>query len=139
MSLALASILAPAATTETEMPAQDSILDLIGTAEGRSRAGDITGACGIYRDWLGKHPDHAFRYVAHFNLSSFESQSGDDAAAIENLKLAIAANPDFVPAYINLAGLLDRAGMRENAIELWKIAAAKPVTVSGASAAHAAT
>ncbi|MGD0193218.1 MAG: hypothetical protein ABSD74_20980, partial [Rhizomicrobium sp.] len=128
------------ATIKNSTPVtQFSVAELIDASEKSARSGDLAAARGLYRDWIAGNPEHAHRHVALFNLSSLDTQAGEISSAIELLKQAIAANQDFVPAYINLAGLVDRLGARDRAIELWKTAAAKQVTITGASAAHAGT
>ena len=116
---------------------QQSVAELIDAAEKHSRIGDLAGAQQIYRNWIEANPEHAHRHIALFNLSSLDSQTGNISSAMESLTQAIAADQDFVPAYVNLAGLIDRAGARDKAIELWTAAAAKPATITGVSVAHA--
>src|SRR5262249_37365352 len=61
--------------------------------------------------------------------SALDTKAGDNAAAIAALQRTIAENADFVPAYINLGGLLERAGAPERALELWQSVLNKPQPV----------
>src|SRR5580698_4192113 len=96
---------APEVTPAPNATSQQSVAELIEAAEKKSRIGDLAAAQHIYRSWIEANPEHAHRHVALFNLSSLDTQTGDISSAIELLKQAIAAGPDFVPAYVNLAGL----------------------------------
>jgi predicted O-linked N-acetylglucosamine transferase (SPINDLY family) len=47
------------------------------------------------------------------------SNVGDAMAAKDELVGAITADPEFLPAYVNLGGVLDRLGARAPAVEQW--------------------
>ncbi len=75
----------------------------------------------------------------HFNCSALDTQAGDSEGAAEELKKAIALNADFIPAYINLGGILERSGAPEQALETWKTAANRPRPVTGNATVYAVT
>jgi predicted O-linked N-acetylglucosamine transferase (SPINDLY family) len=116
-----------------------SLGELLDAATGLATAGDIRAAQQLYRLWIGFNREHPQLYVAHFNVSSLDSQLGDEAAAGEALKAAIAVNPDFMPAYINLGGVLERAGDLQGAMEVWRTGAARPAPINGQSVTYAVT
>jgi predicted O-linked N-acetylglucosamine transferase (SPINDLY family) len=71
--------------------------------------------------------------VAQFNCAVLESDAGEYAVAADLLKQAIASSPDFLPAYINLGGVLERGGAADQAIETWKAMLGRVPGVSGQS------
>ena len=46
--------------------------------------------------------------MAQFNCAVLEADVGELAVAADLLKTAIEANPDLLPAYINLGNVLER-------------------------------
>jgi len=115
------------------------ITELIDAASGLCTAGETTLARQLYKVWINFNREHPQLYVVHFNCSALDSQAGDQAAAIEALKNAIALNPDFMPAYINLGGLLERSGAADRAVELWKSAVQRPVPVTSLAVGYVTT
>ena len=106
--------------------------DLINTANKLAEAGRSDLARQLYKIWIACNRDDPQTYVAYFNCGCLESQA-DDPAAIASLESAIAVNPDFMPAYINLGGLLERAGKADKAVELWSVGLGRLATVTGPS------
>lgn len=115
------------------------ITELIDVAAGLAAGGQAPLARQLYQTWINANPGHPQLYVAYFNCSALESQAGDGAAASESLKRALALNADFLPAYINLGGLIERSGAPDKAVELWQGAAARPLLVSGTTVAYVNT
>ncbi len=113
--------------------------ELIGLAVGLAEAGQVESARQLYRIWLGFNRDSPQAYVAHFNCASLETQAGNLPAAIENLRSAIALNPDFMPAYINLGGSLERSGALDEGMDVWRSAASRPVAITGGAVTHTVT
>src|ERR1044071_5434179 len=91
---------------------------LIDAAGALTASGQPALARQLYQAWIAKNPDHPQLFVALFNCSGLDGQAGDPAAALESLKKSIALNADFIPAYINLGGFLERSGAPDRAIEL---------------------
>jgi predicted O-linked N-acetylglucosamine transferase (SPINDLY family) len=73
-----------------------------------------------YKVWIGFNPDHPHRYAIDYNRASLLTATGDVGEAEAALRAAIAAKPDFMPAYVNLGGLLERKGDPDAAINLWR-------------------
>ena len=110
--------------------------ELIDATNGLSEVGE---ARQLYKVWINFNREHPQLYVAYFNCSALDSQLGDPAAAIESLNSAIALNPDFLPAYINLGGLLERSGAADRAVELWRSAIRRPLPVTGNAVGYITT
>lgn len=105
--------------------------DLIEAAQALTAAGQPQLSRQLYRLWLRLHPQDPQAHVAQFNCAVLESEAGDLAQAADLLKAAIAANPDFLPAYINLGGVLERGGAAEHGIETWKAMLGRLPQVTG--------
>jgi predicted O-linked N-acetylglucosamine transferase (SPINDLY family) len=116
-----------------------SIAEVIDTATTFLASSELEPARQLYKTWINHNRKHPLLFVAHFNCSALDSQSGDSAAAMASLKQAIALNADFMPAYINLGGMLERAGAPEQALELWRTAINRPVPVTGNMVSYTAT
>jgi predicted O-linked N-acetylglucosamine transferase (SPINDLY family) len=113
--------------------------ELITAATALSEGGQVTLAQQLYRVWLNFNGDHPQRFVVLFNCAVLSSEVGDLAAAREELTAAIAAHPDFVPAYINLGGVLERLGSPAAAMEQWNAVLARLVPISGSAVQHKLT
>lgn len=108
-----------------------SLPDLIGAAGDQAERGQPRLAQQLYRIWIGLNRDHPQVYVAQFNAAVVASNLGDIGEAVDLLKAALAANAEFLPAYINLGGLLERGGAMNDAVELWKAAITKLAPITG--------
>ncbi|MGE0799978.1 MAG: acetylglucosamine transferase [Lautropia sp.] len=98
-------------------------LDLVGlmrVAEARKGAGDLAGAIALYRGWIAAQPAHPLVHVALFNLGVGLGTVPDSAAAEAVYRDAIAHQPAFVEARINLGTQIEAQGRRGEAIALWR-------------------
>ncbi len=116
-----------------------SITDLIDAANRLSELGELTLARQLYKVWINFNREHTQLYVAHFNCAALDSEAGDQTAAIEALNSAIARNPDFMPAYINLGGQWERSGAADRAVEVWMSAVHRPVPITGSAVGYVTT
>lgn len=116
-----------------------SISELIDAATACVASRQVEPARQLYRTWISRNREHPLLFVAHFNCSTLDTQIGDAAAAIDSLEQAIALNADFMPAYINLGGMLERAGAPDKALELWRTAVNRPVPINGNMVNYART
>ena len=116
-----------------------AIGELIDAAASLSELGEATLARQLYKVWINFNREHPQLYVVNFNCSALDSQAGDQAAAIESLNNAIAQNPDFMPAYINLGGILERSGSADRAVELWRSAVRRPLLMTGSAVGYVST
>jgi predicted O-linked N-acetylglucosamine transferase (SPINDLY family) len=85
----------------------------------------------LYTVWIKLNPSDPSRHVALFNCAVLHSDAGELTQAADFLKAAIAVAPDFLPAYINLGGVLERGGAAEQGIEAWKALIGRAPAVSG--------
>jgi predicted O-linked N-acetylglucosamine transferase (SPINDLY family) len=115
---------------------QVELVELLAAAAQLGAAGQAAQARQLYHAWLSANPAHPQRFVALFNCSVLSSQAGDLAAARAELAEAIAINPEFVPAYINLGGVLERLGAPVAAMEHWNAVLARLAPVTGQNVQH---
>jgi predicted O-linked N-acetylglucosamine transferase (SPINDLY family) len=108
-----------------------SLPELIGAAAEQNERSQPRLAQQLYRIWIGLNREHPQLYIAQFNAAVVCTNLGDVPEAVELLKAAILANGDFLPAYINLGGLLERGGAANDAIELWKTAITRLQPITG--------
>ena len=116
-----------------------NVAEVIGWAQGLVEAGRKAEAVQVYKVWLGFNRDHPQAYVALFNCSGLQSDLGDLFAAIGSLNRAIEQNPDFHPAHINLGGLLERAGLADQALDQWKEVITRTPAITGTLIEHKLT
>jgi len=87
----------------------------------------------VYRIWAKFNADHPAIQAIHFNRAVLHSDRGELDAAELALREAIALNPDFAPAYVNLGAVLERKGAIGEAVSAWKVGAERLATVTGES------
>jgi len=95
------------------------LTDLMQVCQTLSGGGRPDLANQLYKVWIGFNLDHPSRYAIEFNRSVLLTAAGDLAEAETALRVAIADKPSFMPAYVNLGGVLERKGDPEAAIALW--------------------
>lgn len=122
-------------TTDGQMP----LGDLINATAALSGAGAPELAIQLYKVWAGFNAEHPQMFVALFNRSALESQIGDAAGAEVSLRAAIAQNADFIPAYINLGGQLERAGKVDEGLEVWRTALNRLAPINGPAVGYKIT
>lgn len=113
--------------------------DVITLATELSTQGQPAIADQAYKIWIKFNAEHPQLCVALFNRSVLQASLGDSAGAAASLERAIAINPDFMPAYVNLGGLQERAGLNELAIATWETGANRPIILNGVGAGYAFT
>ncbi len=112
---------------------------LVAEAQRLTAAGERAAAGRLYAGWIAANPADPQLYIARFNHACLQSEMGEAEAARESLRACLALNPDFLPASINLGGLLERAGQVPQAIEQWQGVAQRVVAVTGAAIAYKLT
>jgi predicted O-linked N-acetylglucosamine transferase (SPINDLY family) len=113
--------------------------ELIDTASKFSAAGLKPFARQLYKVWIKFNREDPLVFVALFNCAELDEKTGDRSAAIDSLLAAIKVKPDFQPAYINLGGLLERAGAPNYAIDQWNKVANQSVQITGEAVDFAIT
>ena len=116
-----------------------TLANLVTEAQRLTAAGEGAAASGLYAGWIAANPANPQLYIAHFNHACLQGDLGDASGARESLQACLALNPDFLPASINLGGLLERAGQVPLAIEQWQGVAQRVVAVTGAAIAYKLT
>lgn len=104
---------------------------LITMASDLTQSGHQALAQQIYKIWCQFNVGHPQLYVAHFNRAALHLEAGDLAGAREALDEAIALNPEFLPAYINLGGVLERSGDPDGALEKWRSVVTRLSQITG--------
>lgn len=104
-----------------------------------ARLGDRAAAAALYGSWIARHPAEPQLYIAHFNHACLLSDMGEGGAAMAALNAALALNPDFLPARINLGSLMERAGAPDQALGQWQDVAQRLVAVTGAAITYKVT
>lgn len=127
------------ATPQQDTIGNLSIEQLIDAASRYTALRQIEPARQLYRSWISHHPADPLLFVAHFNCSALDTQIGDTDAAMASLRQAIALNADFMPAYINLGGMLERAGAPTEALELWRSVVNRPAPINGNAISYVTT
>ncbi len=95
-----------------------SLTDVIETAAGLGERADL--AEQLYSVWIAVNREHPQAFVAHFNCASLQTAAGNLDAAATALLAALRLKPDFHPAHINLAGVLERQGLADAAVVQWR-------------------
>jgi predicted O-linked N-acetylglucosamine transferase (SPINDLY family)/SAM-dependent methyltransferase len=103
-----------------------SIGDLFGAAAVLQESGQLPAAIALYRAWID-HTPSPLAYAACFNLAVVLSNAGDDPGAELVLRRAIAQNPHFVEARLNLGTLLERTGRPQDALNMWQSILSDPI------------
>lgn len=113
--------------------------ELVDVASKLTGNGKPQEARQLYQVWLTHNAKHPLSYVVLFNRSALDSQAGDTTAAMEALQSALVINPDFLPAYINLGGFLERSGAPDKAVELWRAGVGRSQAVTGSGVSYVVT
>jgi predicted O-linked N-acetylglucosamine transferase (SPINDLY family) len=116
-----------------------SLTEMIAGAQQLSRAGQTDYARQLYQVWINFNRDNPLLFVANFNYSTLLAQIGDDDGADAALRDALAQNPDFSPAHINLGSALERRGRAKEAVEQWKAGLDRLSSVTGDAIDYKAT
>lgn len=116
-----------------------SVPDLIRTTETLKQSGQAHSVETLYATWIQHNQNHPLLYAVLFNYSVTLTDAGQLNPARECLERAIALNPDFMPAYINLGRVYERLGNSGLAIVQWSAALARMAAIDGAAVTHKTT
>ncbi len=109
------------------------LADVIGAVNALSAQGQPSLAGQLYTIWIAFNPENPLLAAAHFNNSVLQSAAGDNQGSRISLENALALDPDFYPAYINLGGLLERTGAIDQGVAQWQTMVSRLSSVSGTS------
>lgn len=116
-----------------------SVTDLIRTADTMKNNGAKGAVESLYSTWIQHNPEHPLLYAILFNYSVALTESNQLDEAQKCLERAIAQNPEFMPAYINLGRIFERKGSIGLAIVQWSVALSKMAAVNGTAITHKTT
>ncbi|MDB5455970.1 MAG: N-acetylglucosamine transferase [Caulobacter sp.] len=116
-----------------------SLGDVITAAGELAQTGQTGLATQLYTVWIQFNPGHPQLFVAYFNISGLHTALGDLPTATAALERVIALNPDFLPAQINLGGLVERAGDPVRALAQWTAVLDRMASVTGEAISHKLT
>lgn len=105
--------------------------ELIAAAQSAANAGQAEQARQLYQVWIAMNAENPLVFIAHFNCSTLQTQLGDAVGAEASLRAALARNPDFAPAHVNLGSAVERRGAAAEAVEQWKAGLERLSAVSG--------
>ncbi|MBL8349009.1 MAG: tetratricopeptide repeat protein [Burkholderiaceae bacterium] len=109
-----------AAMPETLLrPSTLSLAELVTEAQRLQQAGQAAAAVALYRDFIADGPP-AMRHVACFNLGTTLGALNRSAEAEAAYRQAVALQPDFPHARLNLGHQLERSGAHDAAMEQWR-------------------
>jgi predicted O-linked N-acetylglucosamine transferase (SPINDLY family) len=115
--VALSATRAPA--TPASGAATLSFAEVLGAADVLTTQDNKAAAVGLYRDWLA-HNDSPLAYAVHFNLGVLLAGMQDNVAAEDAYRSALALNPVFAQAHLNLGSHLERLDEPEEALSQWR-------------------
>jgi predicted O-linked N-acetylglucosamine transferase (SPINDLY family) len=113
--------------------------DLIRTVETLKQSGQHVSAEACYATWIERNPNNPLLYAVLFNHSVILADADKLEPARECLERALALNPDFMPAHINLGRIHERLGKVGLAVVQWSAALARMSAVNGAAITHKTT
>jgi predicted O-linked N-acetylglucosamine transferase (SPINDLY family) len=95
------------------------LAQLLGQAQACQAAGQLEAAASLYEEWLQKK-GQTLTHVAWFNLGVIRGEQGSRDAAIRAYQNAIAAEPNFLEARLNLGSQFEASGQNEQALLAWR-------------------
>jgi predicted O-linked N-acetylglucosamine transferase (SPINDLY family) len=94
------------------------LVDLMHLVEALQTQSKLEEASLLYQQWLAVSQD-PMRYVAHYNHAALLQSLGRMDKAEKAYLEAIAANPSFGHAYINLGLMYEKLGLQDKALVQW--------------------
>ncbi len=94
-------------------------LAVVGAAENLNTTGSHDLAVQLYQLWIASHQTDPLLSVAYYNLGMSLAAAGNSTNARQALEQALAINPHFHPARINLGVLSASAGDTGQALGHW--------------------
>lgn len=109
-------------------PSTLSLAELVTQAQRLQQGGQADAAVALYRDFIADGAA-AMRHVACFNLGTTLGSLNRHAEAEVAYRQAVALQPDFPHARLNLGHLLERAGRPDAAMAQWQAVIASGAAV----------
>lgn len=101
-------------------PAPLTLAELVTEAQRLQQAGQAEAAVALYRQWLDEGGPAGLRHVAQFNLGTLLGALNRTADAEAAYREAVAQQPGFAHARLNLGHLLERTGRTDEALDQWQ-------------------
>lgn len=96
-----------------------SLAELVTEAQRLQQAGQAEAAVALYRDFIAEGPA-GMRHVACFNLGTSLAAMNRSAEAEAAYRQAVALQPNFPHARLNLGHQLERSGQLDAAMAQWR-------------------
>jgi predicted O-linked N-acetylglucosamine transferase (SPINDLY family) len=112
---ALAAPRAPAPAAARSPPTLAEVMD---RAQALQSAGQSAAAADLYGKWIAEVAA-PLKHVACFNRGTILSNLGREDDAEAAYRQALAIDPDFAPALLNLGHLHERRGDKDDALAAW--------------------
>lgn len=96
-----------------------NLSDLIALADELATSAGQAEVISLYREWI-RYADSPMAFVAQFNLGHLLSNQGDLPGAEAAYRLALAQNPQFPQARLNLGSVLERLSRQDEAVAEWQ-------------------
>lgn len=133
-------------TTERGLEAERGMgaLELFRAAESLRQSAPTAVAAALsvqalYAEWVAHNSNHPMLYSILYNQAVTLTDAGNLHAAGEGFRRAIALQPDFMPAHINLGRIYERLGAAGLAVKQWSTMLETLASVNGAAIAHKRT
>lgn len=108
---------------------------LMERAQALVAGGAAETAARLYETWI-EHTSSPLRHIAGFNWGTVLSSLGREPGAEQAYRRALAFQPGFPPARLNLGHLLERRGDVEGALEQWRHVHDGPADDAGLTLEH---
>ena len=95
------------------------LLDLLTVAERLAEAGKSAAVKKLLATWID-HTSSRSAYVVHFNYAKMLAADGEFTGAEAMCRRALALNPDFLQARLNLGTYLERQGRSDETLVQWR-------------------
>ncbi|HET7794385.1 MAG TPA: tetratricopeptide repeat protein [Rhizobacter sp.] len=99
--------------------------DLMNHAQLLAQSGRAQDAAALYEAWIA-HTVSPLQHVACFNWGTVLGTLGRNAEAERAYQRALALNPDFMQARLNLGHQLERQGRPDEALAQWQMVVDRP-------------
>jgi predicted O-linked N-acetylglucosamine transferase (SPINDLY family) len=96
-----------------------TLQQLMDEAQRLQSAGEAAAAARAYEAWLAA-TRQPLQHLACFNWGTLLSAQGDEAGAERAYRRALAIEPGFAPALLNLGHLMERRGDVDGALAAWR-------------------
>jgi predicted O-linked N-acetylglucosamine transferase (SPINDLY family) len=112
-----------------------SVMELIGIADSLKGV-DIAGVVDLYDQFIVHNAEHPVLYAVLFNFGTLLTDLNMLEQAAQAFERAVALNPDFFPAYINLGRVYERLGNVQAAVLQWDAITGRLPQVTGSHITH---